>query len=130
MICPLCKSEYREGVTTCNDCHVPLMITSEQAHNLPVRTPWEGADEKALNQFMAALDDACVPFTSELRGGPDQMGSVILAFVLRFIFWRFNLFKGYAERQKGWRIKVLPSDYSRAQKIAANLQHNAELERE
>lgn len=25
MFCPICKSEYREGFTTCSDCHVPLV---------------------------------------------------------------------------------------------------------
>ena len=25
MICPICRSEYREGFTTCSDCNVPLV---------------------------------------------------------------------------------------------------------
>ena len=25
MFCPKCRSEYREGFTTCNDCNVPLV---------------------------------------------------------------------------------------------------------
>jgi hypothetical protein len=117
MFCPLCKSEYRQGVTACQDCSTPLVATYEEAESFSTRILWEGTNERVSNEVLAALGDARIPCTSELRAGPDQIGSVLLAVLLRAIFWRFGLFKKYAARQRGWRIKVLQSNYSQAKEI-------------
>jgi hypothetical protein len=89
---------------------------------------WEGANEQIFNRKLMALEDAGIPFTSELRTGPDQIGSVLLAVSLRAIFWRLGLFKNYAEKQKGWRIKVFQSDYSRAKNAVGDSHENPDPE--
>jgi hypothetical protein len=128
LFCPLCKSEYRPGVTWCKDCNLPLVMTHEEAHGTPTSNLWEGSDQQTFNEITTALEDAAIPFLSEPRAGADQMGKVVFVGLLRVVFWRFGLFRKSAEKQKGWRIKVLQSDYPRSTKIVLDLSKSDELE--
>lgn len=128
MFCPLCKCEYRDGVIACKDCNTPLVATSEEAQRRQICILWEGVDERIFNRRLTVLEDAGIPYMSELRAGPDQIGAVVLAVCLRAIFWRFGLFKNYAKRQKGWRIKVFQSDFLRAKNAVANSHENPDPE--
>jgi hypothetical protein len=103
-------------------------MAREEAQKAAAPILWEGADERVFNGVMAALDDAGIAYVSELRAGPDQIGSVLLALTLRTFFWKFGLFKNYAARQRGWRIKVLQTDYSRAEELLRDSQVNPDSE--
>jgi hypothetical protein len=50
--CPICKNEYKEGYTHCNDCNVDLVATKEQ---LP-KTVMFG-DEKDMQKIKEALEE-------------------------------------------------------------------------
>ena len=61
MYCPLCASEFRDGFTTCSDCHVALVATLEEAEARRVRY-WKGAREEKLDRILGALDAEKIPF--------------------------------------------------------------------
>jgi len=73
MFCPNCRSEFREGVTRCPDCDVPLV------DSLPVemhdQAPWvevmETADPALLPVLRSALEGAGIPCTFE---GEESVG--------------------------------------------------------
>ncbi len=63
MFCPLCKSEYREGVTTCATCEAALVAsldTPEVRANPPILL-WTGKDETQFAAVASALKDARIP---------------------------------------------------------------------
>lgn len=59
MFCPICKSEYREGFTRCNDCGVDL-VSSVPASAPPdgLALAWRGGDPSLFSAALAALQDA------------------------------------------------------------------------
>ena len=60
MFCPLCKAEYLSGVTRCNDCHVELVRSEDEARFGSVRV-WKGTHQRVLDQVLAALDACAIP---------------------------------------------------------------------
>jgi hypothetical protein len=64
MFCPLCKAEYRQGFSTCSDCHIPLVSTQEEAAAVEVDRLWTGDDRKRFESILDALLDAGIPFRS------------------------------------------------------------------
>ena len=60
MFCPLCTSEFRDGFTTCRDCHIALVPNVEQARAGRVRL-WKGNRQKKLDRILAALDTVQIP---------------------------------------------------------------------
>jgi hypothetical protein len=106
---------------------MPLMFTREEAFRVPPCTLWEGSSQEKFNEITAALGEAGIPFLTEPRAGADQMGKVVAVGLLRVLFWRFGAFRKTAERQKGWRIKVLESDFSRSSKAALEPSGNSVL---
>jgi hypothetical protein len=60
MFCPLCQSEYRDAFKECGDCHVHLVISSEEAQASSARL-WKGDRQHSLDGILAALDAQGIP---------------------------------------------------------------------
>lgn len=109
MICPVCKAEYRRGVTQCSDCGVSLVDTLERsAMELQQQegedegalvSIWSGDDPREFAAVKAALEDAEISYT-------DQSAAAY------FIFWSM--------RPK-LEIRVRATDAERAQEIIHEL---------
>lgn len=55
MFCPLCQAEYRDGVGECENCHVDLVTSREEAESSPIRI-WIGSTPQSLEKVLAAID--------------------------------------------------------------------------
>jgi hypothetical protein len=79
MICPVCKAEYRRGVTQCNDCGVSLVDTLEasamelqpqpQEGEGELVSVWSGNDPGECATVKEALEKAGIPFTDQASRG-------------------------------------------------------------
>jgi hypothetical protein len=80
MFCPLCKAEYRQGFSTCSDCHIPLVSTQEEAAAVEVDRLWTGDNRKKFEGILDALLDAGIPFRSRetLKSQPWPWISILL----------------------------------------------------
>ena len=73
MICPNCKSEYREGFTRCSDCDVDLVasVPEEPAKpNLPLVKVYESGNAALIPVVESLLADADIEFMT--KGEPIQ----------------------------------------------------------
>jgi hypothetical protein len=61
MFCPLCKAEFRQGFTTCSDCHISLVATQEEANAVAVGRLWIGGSQRTLDRILKALDGQSIP---------------------------------------------------------------------
>jgi hypothetical protein len=75
MFCPLCKAEYREGFTRCNDCDVNLVASLKSANeaelspeqSAELNSPkllWGGTDRGMFGRICSALDDAGIEYNA------------------------------------------------------------------
>jgi hypothetical protein len=60
MFCPLCQSEFREGITECSDCHVQLVGPREEAQSSS-ELLWKGIWQTSLDKILGALDGESIP---------------------------------------------------------------------
>ncbi len=65
MFCPLRKAEFRQGFTTCSDCHVALLPTSDEAAAVGVERLWTGDNRKRMERILDSLAEAQIPFHSK-----------------------------------------------------------------
>jgi hypothetical protein len=75
MICPICKSEYRRGVTQCSDCGVSLVDTlepsamesqqQEQEDEGALVRVWSGSDPGECAAVKEALEQAEIAYTDK-----------------------------------------------------------------
>jgi hypothetical protein len=107
MFCPLCKAEYRQGFTTCADCHIALVATEQEALNTKVEQLWAGDDPQLSSALLDSLEDAEIPFRSRevLRRNIWPWLSIFL--------WRFVTPKPVPE----YRVYIFEKDADRARSI-------------
>ena len=75
--CPQCGAEYREGYSSCSDCHVLLVlerpgsVKSVAEPGDPNEDPfcsfWVGNDDRVLGELRAVLDEAQIPHKTVKR---------------------------------------------------------------
>jgi hypothetical protein len=76
MYCPECRSEYREGFTTCVDCEVALVseLPPEDHAGESLVTVFEESDPGSLALAHSLLDDAGIPHIGAGEGLQDLFG--------------------------------------------------------
>src|SRR6266849_755481 len=76
MFCPHCQAEYRQGITECADCQVPLVPSLPDAQESLVDTTsagplvplWEGEDLALHTSLLQELDAAGIRYFSKPMG--------------------------------------------------------------
>ncbi len=71
MFCPVCKAEYRQGVTLCPDCNVALVPELPRLPGESDEDPfcrfWQGDDPRFHAELCALLDEAGIPYKTVRR---------------------------------------------------------------
>jgi hypothetical protein len=77
MFCPECRSEYREGFTTCADCDVALVpeLSPEDHEGEDLVTVYGVGDPGDLVLAKSLLDDAGIPHFELGEGIQDLFGA-------------------------------------------------------
>ncbi len=77
MFCPECRSEYREGFTTCVDCEVALIpeLPPEDHGGEPLVTVFEGGEPGLLALVQSLLEDAGIPYFGLRESIQDLFGA-------------------------------------------------------
>jgi len=90
MFCPLCQAEYREGFSTCSNCHISLVTTLLEARSKNASL-WHGEESRRLDEILSVLDVAKIPccYKEELSPVPrvNLFRAVPLRPVLKLEVW-------------------------------------------
>jgi len=67
MFCPNCRTEYREGVTTCSDCGAALVanLPSELPERTELVVIYQSHELSEVAIAKSILEEACIPFTTK-----------------------------------------------------------------
>ncbi|MEP7009988.1 MAG: DUF2007 domain-containing protein [Acidobacteriota bacterium] len=74
MFCPSCRTEYREGFTTCTDCGItllPELPPNEETPNSDLDVAFETTDPNAIAAAEEMLTEAGIPFATDGEDGSD-----------------------------------------------------------
>lgn len=116
MFCPVCRAEYRQGITTCSDCEVALVPALPPARSAEVSPAekgrleplWEGDDLALHASLLEALDTAKIPyFNKPLSVYPGVR--------------RADPFPVQPLTLFGYKVAVLSSDFQAAKQILEKL---------
>jgi hypothetical protein len=126
MYCPLYKTEYRKGVSTCSDCQIPLVRSQEEAATAPVRTALEGGNRQEFDQILRALDTAGIPFHAK-ESIERQASSWISTF-----FAVISLFSSFVKPRPlaHFSLWVFAADLPRARIIVSQITEDSRREYE
>jgi hypothetical protein len=116
MFCPQCKAEYRQGITECADCQVPLVPSLPEASEShldtisagPLVPLWEGEDLALHTSLIEALDEAGIRYFSKPLGifaGARRWDPYPIQPMTRF----------------GYQVAVLSSNLAQAEEILKTL---------
>lgn len=108
MFCPLCRAEYRDGLSECADCHVGLVGSLDETQFSSVRL-WRGDRQRTLDKVLAALDTRAIPahFKETVNAPPTV---TLLGLPITRIKSTF-----------GYEVWILASDLERARLAIANV---------
>jgi hypothetical protein len=108
MFCPLCRAEYRDGITECGDCHVDLVPSAAEARSASLRL-WKGDRQHVLDRILAALDAQGIPshFEEVVNTGPQ------ISFFGKSLIPKKSTFE--------YEVWILASDMLRASDAIASL---------
>lgn len=71
MFCPLCKAEYRQGITICPDCNVALVpqspIVPGESPDDPFCSFWKGGSAREHSEICAVLGREGIPYKTVRR---------------------------------------------------------------
>src|SRR5579864_3454559 len=75
MICPKCGDEYREGVTECAECHLPLVakpaVDEIEPHHPDLVTVYTTGNAALIPVIESVLRDAGIQFLTKSAGLQD-----------------------------------------------------------
>lgn len=74
------QSGVSTWLSTCSDCHIPLVATQQEAAAVAVDRLWTGDGRKEFERILDALFDAGIPFRSgeSVKSQPRPWISIIL----------------------------------------------------
>ncbi len=126
MYCPLCKAEYRQGVSICTDCHIALVFSREDADAVSVATAWEGSDRRELDRVLAALDSAQIP--SHCKESIERRASSWIS----MFFAMVPLLSPIVKRRPlvHFSVSVLETDLTQTKSALCQIEENARREYE
>lgn len=107
MFCPLCKSEFRDGVAQCSDCRIPLVASQAEA---AADFVWQGDNRKLSNKILDTLIAADIPNHSQ-----EILKRRVWPW-LSIVFWQFMAPRPTCE----FKIFVLHNDLDRAKVAVKN----------
>jgi len=116
--CPECDAEYREGVTECADCQVPLISADEYRNRRQQEK--EERERLARVEFVPVKVAGTAFEADRFRAALEQEG-----FKVMLRTFQDTAYDGIYVAQKGWGyVEVPKDDQERAERIVRELEQS------